>query len=87
MSAKKRGDDSAELAVDEMPPSLSQVQAELEVIIEQLEDDDTGLEKSIELYERGSRLVAAANKVLAEAEQRVRVLTEGDDEATADEAG
>jgi hypothetical protein len=43
------------------PPSLAAVQAELEGIIERLEDEETGLERSIELYERGSRLVSAAS--------------------------
>ena len=65
-------------------PSLAEVQAELEAIIAQLEDEQTGLEKSIELYERGAQLVGAAGKVLAEAEQRVRVLTEDSSE---DETG
>ncbi|MEO1080015.1 MAG: exodeoxyribonuclease VII small subunit [Pseudomonadota bacterium] len=69
-------------------PSLAEVQAELEAIIAQLEDEQTGLEKSIELYERGAELVSTAGKVLAEAEQRVRVLTDdpSDDDATG-EAG
>ncbi|MEE4108469.1 MAG: exodeoxyribonuclease VII small subunit, partial [Halieaceae bacterium] len=58
------------------PPSLAAVQAELEAIIERLEDEETGLEQSIELYEKGSRLLAAAGEVLADAEQRVRVLAE-----------
>jgi exodeoxyribonuclease VII small subunit len=63
---------------DKKPPSLADVQAELEAIIERLEDEETGLEQSIELYERGSRLLTAAGEVLADAEQRVRVLAERD---------
>jgi exodeoxyribonuclease VII small subunit len=79
VSAKQRSDKASDAVAKETPaPSLAEVQAELETIIEQLEDEETGLEKSIELYERGSRLVAAAGKVLTDAEQRVRILTEGD---------
>jgi exodeoxyribonuclease VII small subunit len=81
VSAKQRSSKAAEAAAaEEAAPTLAEVQAELEAIIEQLEDEDTGLEKSIELYERGSRLVTVAGKVLTDAEQRVRILTEGDGE-------
>jgi exodeoxyribonuclease VII small subunit len=68
------------------PPSLAAVQAELEAIIERLEDEETGLEQSIELYEKGSRLLAAAGEVLADAEQRVRVLAERDADGAPDDA-
>jgi exodeoxyribonuclease VII small subunit len=68
------------------PPSLAAVQAELEAIIERLEDEETGLEQSIELYEKGSRLLAAAGEVLADAEQRVRVLAERDADGALDDA-
>lgn len=68
------------------PPSLADVQAELEAIIERLEDEETGLEQSIELYEKGSRLLAAAGDVLANAEQRVRVLAERDENSAPDDA-
>ncbi|MEM6773512.1 MAG: exodeoxyribonuclease VII small subunit [Pseudomonadota bacterium] len=89
MSPAKRkaaSPDEASAPVD-ATPSLAEVQAELEAIIEQLEDEQTGLEKSIELYERGAELVSTAGRVLAEAEQRVRVLTDdpSEDDA-ADEA-
>lgn len=71
---------------EEKAPSLAEVQAELESIIERLEDEGTGLEQSIELYEKGSRLLAAAGEVLADAEQRVRVLAERDTDGAPDEA-
>jgi exodeoxyribonuclease VII small subunit len=67
-------------------PSLAEVQAELESIIERLEDEGTGLEQSIELYEKGSQLLAAAGEVLADAEQRVRVLAERDTDGPPEEA-
>jgi len=66
-------------------PTLAAVQAELEAIIQRLEDEETGLEESIALYEKGSGLLARANRVLADAEQRVRILTQAMDETGTDD--
>jgi exodeoxyribonuclease VII small subunit len=66
---------------EEAPPTLAAVQDELESIIERLEDDDTALEESIALYEKGAKLLARAQDVLANAEQRVRMLTEASDDS------
>jgi exodeoxyribonuclease VII small subunit len=86
VSAKQRSARATDsTGKDTAAPSLAEVQAELETIIEQLEDEATGLEKSIELYERGARLVAVADKVLTDAEQRVRILTEGNDDGDSDD--
>ncbi len=58
------------------PPTLAAVQAELEQILERLEDDETELEESIALYEKGAQLLAQAQQVLTQAEQRVRMLSD-----------
>ena len=84
VSAKK---DNAE--AENSPPSLAVVQEELEAIIEHLEDDETELEQSIALYEKGAKLLAQAQQVLTDAEQRVRLLSEselnGEDDADPDD--
>lgn len=82
--ARRRTEMSA--SEEKEAPSLAEIQAELESILEQLEDEETGLEQSIELYEKGSRLLAAAGEVLANAEQRVRVLAERDTDGAPDDA-
>ena len=88
MTEKKQATRRKGASADEATkaPSLAEVQAELESIIERLEDEETGLEQSIELYEKGSRLLAAAGEVLADAEQRVRVLAERDTDGAPDDA-
>lgn len=67
-------------------PTLAAVQDELEAIIERLEDDGTALEESIALYEKGAKLLAQAQGVLENAEQRVRTLSESSGDTDADSA-
>lgn len=52
---------------------------ELEQIVAQLERGDVPLEKSIEIYERGSRLKAHCEALLRKAELKVEVITQGAD--------
>ena len=59
--------------------SLSALTAEIEGIIASLESDPE-LELAIEQYEQGVKLMQLAEKKLYEAEQRVRVLSQGSDE-------
>ncbi len=75
MSTKKK---SAE--PKDTPPTLAAVQAELEQILERLEDDETELEESIALYEKGAKLLTQAQEVLTQAEQRVRMLSDASDD-------
>ncbi len=49
---------------------------QLEKIVEQLEDEDTPLEKSIALFTEGKKLANQCLKKLTELEQKVRLLTE-----------
>lgn len=53
--------------------------AELENIVKQLEQGDGGLEKSLELFERGIKLTKSCQKTLDAAEKKVKVLmSDGD---------
>jgi len=53
--------------------------SELEQIVEKLEDGDVSLDESLELFERGIKLSARANKALDSAQQKVDVLLKGKD--------
>jgi len=60
-------------------PVVNELMAELEAIVEQLEDNEQPLEESLKAFEKGVALTRAAQKLLAEAEQKVMLLTESDD--------
>lgn len=53
----------------------------LDEIVEQMEHGETTLDESIKLFEEGSKLAAACNKLLNTAEQKVTKLTQGPDGA------
>ena len=48
---------------------------ELETIVKKLENCEDGLDKTLELYEKGVKLAALCNKMLDAAEQKISVLT------------
>lgn len=48
--------------------------AELEQLVERMEQGDPSLEESLRLFERGVSLTRACQKALQEAEQKVRTL-------------
>ena len=50
--------------------------AELEAIVEKMEQGELGLDESLKQFERGIALTRACQKALSEAEQKVRVLME-----------
>ncbi len=54
--------------------------AQLEELVEQLETGNLSLEKSMAAFERGVRLTRDCQLALAEAEQKVQLLTERDGE-------
>ena len=58
---------------------------ELEGLVERMEEGELSLEESLETYERGIALSRACQKSLDAAEQRIRILTEKDGEAEAEE--
>jgi len=51
---------------------------DLEKIVHDLEDGQTGLEESLSLYEKGVQLIKRCNAQLVQAEQRILVLTGAD---------
>ena len=50
----------------------------LEEIVAQLERGEAGLDQSLKLFEEGTQLAAGCTKMLDEAEQKVRLLLDGD---------
>ena len=69
MTAKKKG------------PDFEQALAELESLVEKMEEGELSLEESIKTYERGVLLGRGALKALDEAVQRVKMLSQGDQTA------
>ena len=55
--------------------------AELEQLVETMEKGDLSLEDSLKQFERGVTLTRACQKALAEAEQKVRILTHDNESA------
>ncbi|HEY7840745.1 MAG TPA: exodeoxyribonuclease VII small subunit [Gammaproteobacteria bacterium] len=59
--------------------SFEKALAELEALVEKMEQGDLGLEESLRHLERGIALTRSCQKALAEAEQKVQLLTSGRD--------
>lgn len=62
------------------PTNFAKTLSELETLTKRLEDDNTPLEQSLIDFEAGIQLIRQAQKALQEAEQKVQVLLEQDDE-------
>ena len=56
--------------------------AELEQLVERMEQGNLPLEDSLKLFERGVQLTRACQKALKEAEQKVQLLLEDNGEPT-----
>jgi exodeoxyribonuclease VII small subunit len=56
--------------------SFEESLAELEQLVERMEQGNLGLEESLKLFERGVQLTRSCQKALKEAEQKVHVLLE-----------
>jgi len=56
--------------------------AELEQLVERMEQGNLPLEDSLKLFERGVQLTRACQKALKEAEQKVQLLLEENGEPT-----
>lgn len=57
------------------PKKLSQQLDELAELVKALETPDIEIEEAMALYESGMKLAQAAQQALAEAEQRIEVIT------------
>ena len=64
--------------MSDAPAKLEKSLAELEKIVETLEEGEIPLDKALEQFERGVSLSRTCQKALTDAEQRVQVLA-GDD--------
>ena len=56
--------------------NFEQALAELETVVERMETGDLSLEESLSSFERGIALSNMCQRSLAEAEQKVQILTE-----------
>lgn len=56
------------------PPNFEAAMAELEALVERMDAGQLPLEESLQAYQRGVVLLKYCEKVLADAEQRVKVL-------------
>jgi len=54
--------------------------AELEALVEKMEDGNISLEESLKYFERGIALTRTCQKALTEAEQKVQILLEKNDD-------
>ncbi len=70
MTSKKR---------DKPALDFEQSVATIEALAERLESGELSLEESMSAFEEGVRLTREAQKALTEAEQKVRLLTAGED--------
>ncbi len=61
------------------PPSYEAALAELERIVQQMEDESLPLEASLDLFERGMTLARLCRERLTAAEQRIETILKGAD--------
>ena len=66
-------------------PDLESSLAEITALIEQMEKGDFNLEQSLNHFERGVTLIKHAQKLLEEAEQKVQILLQKDNEEKLDD--
>ena len=63
---------------DERQPSFEEALQDLERIVRRLESGELGLEESLAEYEKGVRLIRICHRLLADAEQRIQIVTGSD---------
>ena len=59
-------------------PEFETALAELEALVEKMEQGDLSLEESLKQFERGVQLTRACQQALRDAEQKVQILLEKD---------
>ncbi|MDR2600587.1 MAG: exodeoxyribonuclease VII small subunit [Oscillospiraceae bacterium] len=65
--------------------SFEEAAARVEEIVKMLERGDAPLDKSLELFEEGAKLIKTCSKMLDEAEQKVMQLQTGAEDNSNDE--
>ncbi len=63
-------------------PNLETSLAELSALIEKMEHGNLSLEQSLTEFERGIHLIKHSQKILQEAEQKVQILTQNNNQET-----
>ena len=62
----------------ESPPTFEAAMAELETLVASMESGDLALEQSLMSYQRGAELLKYCQAQLANAQERVRILENGE---------
>lgn len=62
-------------------PDFEAALKELEKLLENMESGELSLEESLKAFEQGVKLTTQCQKALSEAEQKVKILTENNEEA------
>ncbi len=57
-----------------MTKSYEELISELKDIVKKIEDNETGLDESIALYERGALIISQCEELLASAELKISML-------------
>ncbi len=65
-------------------PNLETSLAEISALIEKMERGDLSLEQSLDQFERGITLIKHAQKILQDAEQKVQILMQNNNQETLD---
>ena len=68
-------------------PDFETALKELEKLLENMEGGELSLEESLKAFEQGVKLTAQCQKALSEAEQKVKILTENNEETAFVTAG
>lgn len=75
VAAKKpKSEDGTVQTASEAQPDFEQALAQLEAIVEQLEQGDLSLDESLQQFERGVQLTRTCQSALKQAEQKVEIL-------------
>lgn len=57
-----------------MSTKLEKKIEEIEEIVRQLEDEETDIDKSIEMYERGVKLIRECEKIITQYEDKIKTV-------------
>ncbi len=68
------------MAARKKSPNFESSMAELETLVETLEQGDLPLEKALAAFEKGVKLTRDCQQALSEAEQKVTLLTQSGDQ-------
>jgi len=71
------------MAQQKKPMDFEQSLAQLESLVEKLENSEFTLEQSLEAFEQGVKLTRQCQQALSQAEQKVQILMEENGQSTA----